>query len=113
MDDSAQVELTMIRAQMAIAAGRITELEAEKDSFDEVRCKLEDTIKELRAELEESKDNERKLAQGYEETIQDLETKLANEQQKRLNEFNLFETKKAEIMVRSLRLSFLKYYPLY
>lgn len=101
MDNSAQVELTMVRAQMAIAAGRITELEAEKEGFDEQRMALEDTIKGLRAELDESRSNEQKAALGYEELIQELETKLSAEQQKRLNEFNLFENKKAEISVRT------------
>ncbi len=98
------MELKMLRAQMAIAAARVTELESEKTEFEEIRLELENKVKALEAELEGFRSGQSKDIDNYESALREAESELAAERQKRLDEFNLFEKKKAELLVRFISL---------
>jgi len=101
MDTSALLaELEMLRVNMSIATNRVTELESEKEQFEEIRLQQLDEIKRLTEELDYMKEHEAKLMMEHEEALNELQRQLAEEKQKRFSDFNLYEKKIADIEVR-------------
>lgn len=92
-------ELDMLRVNMSIATNRVTELEAEKDSFEEIRLQLADEVKRLNEEIDSLRENEVKLNHEHEEAISELQRQLSTEKQKRLDDFSSYEKKYMEIEV--------------